>query len=78
MTSAEFYSKLEELTEVSPGSIKGSDLLEELAGWDSLAVLTFVAMADEVFGVSISAKQLEKSRTVADLAKLFPGQISAD
>ena len=78
MTEMEFYKEIENILETTPGSITGSELLADLAGWDSLAVLSFLALADEKFRTVLSATQLADCRTVADLAKLFPGKILDD
>ncbi len=78
MTNSEFYARIEDLIEVEPGTISGAESLNDMEGWDSLAVLSFAAMADEMFGITISAQQLTTCETVADLVKLFPGKISND
>jgi acyl carrier protein len=65
---AEFYSKIDELLETDPGAIKGGDLLADLDMWDSLAVLSFIAMADKNYGVNIPAKRIAQCRSVDDLA----------
>jgi acyl carrier protein len=78
MLRTQFYKEIEDILETAPGSIIGSEPLAELAGWDSLAVLSFLALADEKFGTALSATQLADCRTVADLAKLFPDKILDD
>jgi acyl carrier protein len=78
MTEVEFYKEVENILEAPSGSITGSELLADLAGWDSLAVLSFLALADEKFEAMLSATQLADCRSVADLAKLFPGKILDD
>jgi acyl carrier protein len=75
MTEVEFYKEVENILEAPSGSITGSELLADLAGWDSLAVLSFLALADEKFEAVLSATQLADCRSVADLVKLFPGKI---
>ena len=44
--------------------------LEEL-GWDSLADLSLIAIADERYGVAIDPQALADSETPADLAELL-------
>lgn len=75
MTRSEFCSRLESMLELEPGTIKGEELLQELPGWDSMAVLSFIAMADSELGQSVQAKALSDCHTVGDLAALFPGQV---
>lgn len=76
MTKAQFYAEIENMLEMTPGSINGSEFLSNLEQWDSLAVLSFIAMADANLGTLVSANELAKCRTVADLLALFPGKIS--
>lgn len=65
-----FYHELDEMLEVASGTVKGSDALGELESWDSLAVISFIAMVDSQYGVSLPAKAITACRTAADLAKL--------
>jgi acyl carrier protein len=76
MTKAEFYSELEGLLEIAPGTIQGKETLRDLPGWDSMAVLSVIAMVDEKIGEGLSPKALAECKTVFDLANLFPGKIA--
>jgi acyl carrier protein len=76
MTKSEFYSELESLLEQETGSIQGTESLAELSGWDSMAVLSFIALADSKLGVITSPTALAACRTVLDLVNLFPGKIT--
>ena len=75
MQKTEFYSELESMLEMEPGTIKGDELLVNLPGWDSVAVLSFIALADSKLGESVPAAALVRTQTVADLIGLFPGKI---
>ncbi len=76
MTANEFYERLENILELEPESIKGTESLNDLEGWDSLAKLSFIAMGDSELGTVVSAKALLACKTVADLMRLFDGQIA--
>ncbi|MFH0878208.1 MAG: phosphopantetheine-binding protein, partial [Lentisphaerota bacterium] len=77
MTKVEFYAELEFLLKLDPGSIHGTEsLLDDLDGWDSLAALEFIAMADKNLHTVLNAPALEACRTVSDLVNLFPGRIT--
>lgn len=76
MTKQEFLHKLEEVLEMPSGSINGSEKLADLSAWDSLAVISFIAMADANIGASVSATELKACQSVADLAALFPGKVT--
>ena len=71
MDKTEFYRNLDELLEVDPGTSKGADLLAELENWDSVAVISFIAMADEKYGVNIPAKRIAQCQSVDDLAAII-------
>ena len=76
MTRSEFYRALEEIVEAQSGTIHGDEALKDLEGWSSLAVITFIAMADEKLGASVSARQMAGCKTVPDLIGLLPGRIA--
>jgi acyl carrier protein len=75
MTSKNFLSEIEQIVEAPSGSLSMDRGLVDLEGWDSMAVLGFIAMADDRLGATVSAEQLAKCGTIADLAGLFPGKI---
>lgn len=75
MTKTQFYALLDELLENDPGTIKGDEALESLPRWDSLAVIGFIALLDQHFGMSVPATKITESRSVADLAKLVEHQL---
>ncbi|MGA2865738.1 MAG: phosphopantetheine-binding protein [Verrucomicrobiota bacterium] len=75
MTKSEFYSELESLLEQEPGSIQGTESLADLGGWDSMAVLSFIAFADSKLGEAVAPAALAACRSVQDLVNLFPGKI---
>lgn len=69
MDRAKFFTALEALLELDPAALTGDELLTDLAGWDSMAVVGFIAMVDETFGLIVPANQLMQCRTTGDLAK---------
>jgi Phosphopantetheine attachment site. len=75
MTKAEFYSEFELLLEQEPGSIQGTESLGDLSGWDSMAVLAFIAFVDSKLGETVQPAALIACHTVQDLVNLFPGKI---
>lgn len=76
MTRQEFLTELEEVIEADTGSITGDEALADLAGWDSLAVMTFIAMVDEKFDVTVPANKIAASKNVGDLIALLGDKIS--
>ena len=50
--------------------VKETDVLADFPAWDSLSVLSTIAMLDSKYGVNVTAMDLKGVRTVADLWKL--------
>ena len=70
MNKVEFLNGLEEIMELDENSLTGSETLKELEVWDSLAVLGFIAMIDNNFGVTLDVKKITDCVTVEDLMSL--------
>jgi acyl carrier protein len=60
--------KLLEILEVP--EVKPDDVLKEFEAWDSLAVLSIIAMLGNQYGIRISAMELNALHAVADLEAL--------
>jgi len=71
MNASEFYLKLDEMLDLAPGTLTGGEELEGLDGWDSVAVITFIALADSEYGVVLPPKEIAACRTVSTLADLI-------
>ena len=76
MNKKEFLNKIEEIIEVEENSLTGSELLEDLEDWDSLAVMGFIAMIDVNFALTIRAEKINECKTVNDLASLLGDHVS--
>ena len=50
--------------------MKPENVLKDFDGWDSLAILSVLAMADAKYGVSIKAEEIRSVVTAEDLARL--------
>lgn len=61
----EFCSTLAEILDVE--ALTEDDVLADFPAWDSLSVLSTLAMLDSQYGVNLTAKDLKDVRTVADL-----------
>ena len=68
MDKPEFNQRLAEILDVE--EVKPEDVLKDFDGWDSLAILSVLAMADAKYGVSIKAEEIRSVVTVEDLARL--------
>jgi acyl carrier protein len=69
MERNESLRSLDELMDLEPGTLTGGEVLAELGGWSSLAVIGFIALADE-HGVAVSPVSITKCKTVDELVRL--------
>lgn len=76
MTKREFYLELESMFELDPGTVQGGEALAVLGDWDSVAVLTFLAMADEKLEVILSGNAVSACRSVEDLVKIVASKLT--
>jgi acyl carrier protein len=70
MDEKSFMTNMEEMLEVDAGSLKATVELTSLEQWDSLAFVSFLAMADSKYGVRVAPSELRQCKTVGDLMKL--------
>jgi acyl carrier protein len=76
MTRAEFLRELEGVLELPAETLQGDEEMGELEGWDSLGLMSFIAMADSKLGVSPPAEQIAQAKTVGDLMALLGDRVS--
>ncbi len=77
MTKGEFLRELEVQMELPSGSLNEHKRLTEIEGWDSMAAVLFIALADEKTGVAVSGDRIAKSKTVSDLLGLLGDRLAA-
>jgi acyl carrier protein len=77
MTKQEFLKNFEALLELDSGTLRDDQELASLSAWDSLAVIGFIAMMDEHFGLSFSSQKINEAKSVRDLMALAGDRISA-
>jgi len=61
----QFYEKLKDILEVDTISL--DDRIDSFDAWDSLSVLSIIALLDSDFGIRITADELEKFETIKDI-----------
>jgi acyl carrier protein len=66
-----FFEELLECMEIDPVDINEDTVFRELEDFDSMAVMSIVAYADEKFEKTLSAEQLQDMKTVRDLMELI-------
>jgi len=70
MTMEEFLGEFADIVETPRNSVRAEVPLADLEGWNSMAMVAFIALADEHFGKTLSPRQFAPCVTVGDLAKL--------
>ncbi|MDQ2106405.1 acyl carrier protein [Azospirillum isscasi] len=70
MDRKDFLLALDEMLELDAGSLTGAEELESIDTWDSLAVISFIALVDERLGHVVEGEKLVKAQTVDDLLGL--------
>lgn len=70
----EFLEKIAECLDRS--SVAETDVIVEFPEWDSLSVLSVIAMLDSSYGVNVHAGDLRDVRTTADLWNLVQSRKS--
>lgn len=65
----EIYAQLADILQVD--EVKPTDVLASFEEWDSLSVLSVVAMVDARYGVNLSAAELAGVSTAQGLAELI-------
>jgi|TARA_B110000037_G_scaffold205750_1_gene250950 acyl carrier protein len=68
----EFYKKLSDILEID--SIEDLDTLRDFEYWDSLTVLSILAMLDSELSVSLSVEELDQCITAKDLYLMVEGK----
>jgi acyl carrier protein len=68
MDKIKFYEQLAKILDIE--EVKPEDVLKDFEAWDSLAILSVLAMADSTYGVSIKADEIRSVTTAVELANL--------
>ena len=67
---SDFYEGMADILEVDAAQIKPELELSE-GNWDSLAIVSTIALIDEVYDEAVNADALGECRTVADIERLI-------
>ncbi len=70
MNRKEFLNALDETLELPAGTLQGPEELADLDMWDSMAMMSYIALADSSGSVKITPRQIVGCTTVDDLLKL--------
>lgn len=71
MTNEKKIELLEDMLELDPGTLTPDTLLSSLDEWDSIAMISFIALVDDAFDKIVKGTEIREQQTVADLMKLM-------
>lgn len=74
MTKDLLMLNLHTLLEKDPGTLQGPEPLEAI-GWDSLSVISFIALVDEEMGFTVNPSALAKCKTLNDVVTLVSDRL---
>lgn len=72
---SEFYEGLAEILEVDTGEVNSS--LELGENWDSLAIVSTIALIDDVYDIQVRPEKLADCKTVGDIEQLVDSEKEA-
>lgn len=72
----EFYEGLAEILEVEADAITPETTLDE-GVWDSLAVVSTIALIDDVYDITVHPEKLGDCKTVSDIEALVAAEREA-
>ena len=76
MEKVAFLQKLDEVMSLPKGTIRGDESLSSLKGWDSVALMSFIALMDEELEVRVTGRQVMQCQTVPELVALAGEKVS--
>ncbi|HVJ52132.1 MAG TPA: acyl carrier protein [Aliidongia sp.] len=76
MKTKEFLALLDDMLELDPGTLTGAEQLSDIPEWDSLAVISFIALVDEQFDLILEGEKLAEAKSVRDLINLLGGRVT--
>lgn len=71
MTNEKKIELLEDMMELEAGTLTPETVLGNLEEWDSIALLSFIALVDDEFDKIIKGSVVKEQKTVADLLALM-------
>ena len=71
MTQVEKITLLAEVLDCEAENLAPDTILADIEEWDSVAILSFIAMMDEEFDKSIKGSEIRQFVTVSDALKVM-------
>lgn len=71
MTNEQKIKTIEEILDLEEGTLTEETILNDLEDWDSVAIISFIAMMDDEFDKIVKGSVVREQKTVADLMALM-------
>lgn len=71
MTDEKKISLLADVMEIDAADLKPETRLSDLEAWDSIAILSFIAMMDDEFNKVVKGTVVRSQQTISDLMNLM-------
>lgn len=71
MTIKEKLNILEELLDIEKDTLQEDTALDRLDEWDSIAVISTIAMFDSYFGKDITSAEVKNFKTIKDITDMM-------
>jgi acyl carrier protein len=71
MTEKQKLNCLEELLDIEKDTLNEETELDQLSQWDSMAVISLIAMFDAEFGKTITAEEIRELKKVKDILEMM-------
>jgi acyl carrier protein len=75
MKKSEFLKELDLTLDLPDGTLRGDEILADIPEWDSLAVISFIALVDEKLNLVVDGETLANAKTISDLVALVAVQL---
>ena len=74
MTNVKKIELLEDMLDLESGTLKPDTALKDLEEWDSIALISFIALVDDEFDRVVKGTVIKQQKTVADLMALMEAE----
>jgi acyl carrier protein len=75
MRTSDFLKHLDSALDLPEGTLTGTEQLSDIPEWDSLAVISFIALVDEQFNIIVEGEKLAEAKSIVDLLALLKGHV---
>ena len=71
MTRSDVLHELEVLMQLDPGTLTGPENLDDFVQWDSMVIMSFIALIQQKTGKVLDGQRVQEARTVEELLSLL-------